>query len=353
MQISVKELSTLLNGHVVGDENALLNTVAKIEEGKPGALSFLANPKYEPHLYTTQSTAVLVNKSFEPSAAVTTTLIKVDDAYASFTFLLEQFAGISKGRAGVHSTAVVETNAKVDASAFIGAQSYIGNEAIIGPDCQIHPQVYIGPGAKLGKNVTLYPGVKIYHLCEIGDNTIIHSGTVIGSDGFGFAPLPDGTYKKIPQIGNVIIEADVEIGSNCSIDRATMGSTIIRKGVKLDNLVQIAHNVEIGEHTVMASQSGVAGSTKIGKHCVIGGQVGFAGHITIADGSQFGAQSGIGTSIKEPQGKWFGSPAFEVKSAIRSAAVFKRLPDMEKKLVELERLLTNSKNKEASETNNN
>lgn len=346
MQIPVKELSKLLNGHVIGDENAMLNTVAKIEEGKPGALSFLANPKYEPHIYTTQSTAVLVNKSFEPSGPITTTLIKVDDAYASFTFLLEQFAGVSKGSAGIHQTAVVESNAHVDASAFIGAQTYIGNEATIGAGCQIHPQVFVGAGVKIGKNVTLYPGVKIYHLCEIGDNCVVHSGTVIGSDGFGFAPLPDRSYKKIPQIGNVIIEADVEIGSNCSIDRATMGSTIIRKGAKLDNLVQIAHNVEIGEHTVMASQSGVAGSTKIGKYCVIGGQVGFAGHITIADGSQFGAQSGIGSSIKSEDGKWFGSPAFEVKSAIRSAAVFKRLPELEKRVVELERLLKNIQTEE-------
>lgn len=342
MQIPVKELSKLLNGEVVGDENALLNTVAKIEEGTAGALSFLANPKYEPYLYTTDSTAVLVNRTFKPTAPVSTTLIMVDDAYAAFTYLLEQFAGVAKGAAGIHATAVVEPTAKVDSTAFIGAQTYIGQEAIVGSGCQIHPQVFVGAGVKIGKNVTLHPGVKIYHLCSIGDNTIIHAGTVVGSDGFGFAPLPDRSYKKIPQIGNVIIEDNVEIGSNCSIDRATMGSTIIRKGVKLDNLVQIAHNVEIDEHTVIAAQTGVAGSTKIGKYCVVGGQVGFAGHITIADGNQFGAQSGIGTKITEQNGKWFGSPAFDVKGALKSAAIYRKLPDMEKRILELEKLLKNN-----------
>lgn len=343
MQISVKELSKLLQGEVVGDENALLNTVAKIEEGHPGALSFLANPKYEPHIYTTQSTAVLVNRTFNPESPITTTLIKVDDAYRAFTFLLEQFANVGKGAAGVDKSAVVEASAKVHSSTFVGALTYIGQEAEVGEKCQIHPQVYIGAGVKIGNNVTLYPGVKIYHLCNIGDNCIIHSGTVIGSDGFGFAPLPDRSYKKIPQTGNVIIEADVEIGANTTIDRATMGSTIIRKGAKIDNLVQIAHNVEVGEHTVIASQSGVAGSTKIGKYCVIGGQVGFAGHITIADGSQFGAQSGVGGNITQTNGRWFGSPAIELRQALKAGVVYRNLPELEKRVQELEKLLKEKK----------
>lgn len=337
MQISVKELSKLLGGEVAGDAEALLHTVAKIEEGKPGALSFLANPKYEPYLYETKSTAVLVNRTFEPTQPVSTTLIKVDDAYAAFTFLLEQFAAAGKAKPGIHASAVIEDSAQVDVTASIGAQVYISNGASVGSNCEIMPQVFIGANVKIGSGVKLYPGVKIYHDCEIGDNCIIHSGTVIGSDGFGFAPLPDRSYKKIPQTGNVIIESDVEIGSNCSIDRATMGSTYIRKGVKLDNLIQIAHNVEIGEHTVIASQSGVAGSTKIGKYCVIGGQVGFAGHITIADGSQFGAQSGIGTNIKEPNGKWFGSPVTEVRTALKASAVYRRLPELEKRIDALEK----------------
>jgi UDP-3-O-[3-hydroxymyristoyl] glucosamine N-acyltransferase len=343
MQVSVKDLSKMLNGEVVGDENALLHTVAKIEEGQSGALSFLANPKYEPQIYTTKSTAVLVNRTFSPTAPVTATLIKVDDAYQAFTFLLEQFANVGKGAAGIHKTAVVESSAKVDTTTFVGALTYIGQEAVIGANCQIHPQVFIGAGVKIGNNVTLHPGVKIYHLCSIGDNCIIHAGTVIGSDGFGFAPLPDKTYKKIPQIGNVVIESDVEIGSNCSIDRATMGSTVIRKGVKLDNLVQVAHNVEIDEHTVIASQTGISGSTKVGKYCVIGGQVGFAGHITIADGSQIGAQSGIMGSIEQPNVRWFGSPITELRHAFKAQVVYRNLPELEKRVQELEKLLKEKK----------
>lgn len=344
MEIPVRELAKLLNGEIIGDENALLNTVAKIEEGKPGALSFLANAKYESYLYETKSTAVLVNKTFTPTQPVTTTLIKVDDAYAAFTFLLEQFANVAKGTPGIHASAVIESTAKVPASCFVGAQTYISQEAVLGENCQIHPQVFIGAGVKIGDNVTIYPGVKIYHLCKIGNNCVLHAGVVVGSDGFGFAPLPDKSYKKIPQIGNVIIEEDVEIGANTTIDRATMGSTIIGKGVKLDNLVQIAHNVEIGDHTVIASQSGVAGSTKIGKYCVIGGQVGFAGHITIADGSMFGAQTGVAASIKEENGKWFGSPAFDLKGVLKSSAVYRRLPEMDRKINELDKIVKDIQN---------
>lgn len=339
MQITVSELSKLLNGEVIGDAQALLNTVAKIEEGKPGALSFLANPKYEAHLYTTGSTAVLVNRSFEPTREVKTTLIKVDDSYAAFTYLLEQFAGAGKAAPGIDASAVVDASAMIDTSAYVGALTYIGKGATIGSNCQVHPQVYLGAGVKLGSNVTLFAGVKIYNSCVIGDNCIIHAGTVIGSDGFGFAPQPDKSYKKIPQTGNVVIEEDVEIGSNCVIDRATIGSTIIRKGVKLDNLIQVAHNVEIGEHTVIASQTGIAGSTKIGKHCVIAGQVGFAGHITIADGSSFGAQTGVSSSIHKANQSWFGSPAMDLRRSLKSSVVVRKLPELENRIDELEKLL--------------
>lgn len=339
MQITVGEIAKLLGGELIGDASAKLWKVAKIEEGQTGALSFLANPKYEPFLYETQSTAVLVNRDFNPSAPITAALIKVDDAYAAFTFLLEKFGNPVANKSGIDKSAVISETAKVGQGVYIGAMTYIADEAVVGDGCKIFPQVYIGDGVQMGKNCIIYPGVKIYHQCIIGDNCIIHAGAVIGSDGFGFAPLPDRSYKKIPQTGNVIIEDNVEIGANSSIDRATMGSTIIRKGVKLDNLVQIAHNVEIGEHTVMASQSGVAGSTKIGKYCVVAGQVGFAGHITIADGSTFGAQSGVPGNIKKENEKWFGYPAIEYSKSIRAYALIKNLPDIDKRLFALEKLV--------------
>jgi UDP-3-O-[3-hydroxymyristoyl] glucosamine N-acyltransferase len=339
MQISVSELSALLQGEVVGDGNALLSKVAKIEEGETGALSFLANTKYESFLYTTKSTAVLVNRSFTPTAPVGATLIKVDDAYSSFTYLLEQFANITLQKQGIDASASVHAQAQVGANVYIGQYAVIEVGASIGEGCKIFPQVYIGDRVKLGKNTILFPGVKVYNDCVIGDNCIVHAGAIIGSDGFGFAPQANKSYKKIPQTGNVVIENDVEVGSNTTIDRATLGSTYIRKGAKLDNLVQIAHNVEIGEHTVIAAQSGVAGSTKIGKYCIVGGQVGFAGHLTIADGSQFGAQTGVNSSIKQENGKWFGSPAFGYNDVLRSHLGFRKLPELEKRIIELEKLL--------------
>jgi UDP-3-O-[3-hydroxymyristoyl] glucosamine N-acyltransferase len=336
MQITVAELGKLLNGEITGNPDTIISRVAKIEEGGHQALSFLANPKYEQYLYTTTSSAVIVNRNFTPSSPVSAALIRVDDAYASFTFLLEKFGGGVSDKQGIDERAVVSALAKTGKNVWVGALTVIENQAEIGEGTKLFPQVYIGEGVKIGSNCIIYPGVKIYRECEIGSNCIIHSGTVIGSDGFGFAPLPDRSYKKIPQTGNVIIENDVEIGANCSIDRATMGSTVIRKGVKLDNLVQVAHNVEIGEHTVIAGQTGIAGSTKIGKHCIIAGQVGFVGHITVADGSVVGAQSGVSGSIKEPDKKWFSSPAFDYKDALRSSVYFKQLPEMEKRLKELE-----------------
>ncbi len=339
MQISAGELCTLLNGDLEGDATVLLNTVAKIEEGKPGALSFLSNTKYEEHLYSTQSSVVLVNRSFQASKPVSATLIRVDDAYSSFTYILEKFSNPSVNQEGIEANSYIDPSAKVGEHAYIGFAAYLAKGVEVGNDTKIFPQVFLGQNVKVGSNCIIYPGVKVYHECVIGNNCIIHSGTVIGSDGFGFAPQPDHSYKKIPQTGNVIIEDDVEIGSNCSIDRATMGSTIIRKGVKLDNLIQVAHNVEIGEHSVMAGQSGIAGSAKLGKYGVVGGQVAITGHITIAEGNQFGGQSGVNASIAEPNKKWFGTPVMELRDSMRAAAVYRKLPELMKRIEALEKEL--------------
>lgn len=339
MQISAAELALLLKGTVEGDPTVKLNSVAKIEEGTSGALSFLANPKYEPFLYTTQSSAVLVNKDFEPGQPVKTTLIRVEDAYSAFTFLLEKFGNPNSKLQGIHDSALISDKAEIGKEVYIGGLTCLEEGVEVGDGSKIFPQVYLGINVKVGKNCILYPGVKVYHECIIGDNCIIHSGTVIGSDGFGHAPQPDGSYKKIPQTGNVIIEDNVEIGANCAIDRATMGSTIIRKGVKLDNLIQVAHNVEIGTNTVMAAQSGIAGSSKIGKQVIVGGQVGVAGHIQIADGSQIGAQAGFLASVTEPNKKWFGSPALELRDELRASAIYRKLPELLKRIENLEKAL--------------
>lgn len=337
MQVTVAELAKILNGEVIGDQQAVVSRVARIEEGDQGALSFLSNPKYEPFLYETRSTAVIVNRNFAPSKPVSATLIKVDDAYAGFTLLLEKFSNKMAGKSGVHPTSVVHESAQVAQDAYIGEQCCISANAKIGSATVIYPQVFIGEGVVIGNNCLIYPGVKIYHETIIGDNCILQAGVVIGSDGFGFAPQADRSYRKIPQTGNVILESDVEIGANSTVDRATMGSTIIRKGVKLDNLVQVAHNVEIGEHTVIASQSGIAGSTKIGKYCIVAGQVGFGGHLTIADGSTFGGQTGVTGNITKPNEKWLGFPATEYGKVIRAYALFKHLPEMEKRISALEK----------------
>lgn len=339
MQISVKELAVLLNGTVEGDGSMLLNTVAKIEEGKEGALSFLANPKYEEHIYHTNSTAVLVNHNFVPAKEIHTVLIRVEDPYAAFTYLLEKFSNPSAQLSGIEEMSFVDSSAQLGANVYVGAFAYISKGAQIGSKTKIYPQVFIGANVQIGSNCIIYPGVKIYHECVIGDNCIIHASSVIGSDGFGFAPLPDRSYKKIPQTGNVVIEDDVEIGSNCSIDRATMGSTYIRKGAKLDNLIQVAHNVEIGEHCVLAGQAGVAGSTKLGKYIVIGGQVAIAGHLQIANGNQFGGQAGVLGNILEEDKKWFGTPVMEVRDSLRSSAVIRRLPELMSRIDALEKEL--------------
>lgn len=345
MEFTAATIAGFLKGEIVGDPDTVVNTVAKIEEGHEGALSFLANPKYEHYLYTTRSSVVLVNKSLVPSAKVTATMIKVDNAYESFASLLQLVDQAKPRKKGIHPTAVIEPTAKIGENAYIGAYAYIGDNAIVGDNCSVYPHVCIGDRTRIGSGCTLYPGVKIYHECIIGESCTIHAGTVIGSDGFGFAPQSDTEFIKIPQIGNVVIEDHVEIGANVAIDRATIGSTIIRKGVKLDNLIQIGHNVEVGENTVMAGLSGIAGSSKVGRNCMIGGQVGISGHIRIASGTRLGAQSGVPGDIKEENTVLTGYPAIDHKNFLRSAIIFKKLPELKSKIESLEKEVESLKNK--------
>lgn len=337
MEFNAAAIAGFLKGELVGDPEVKVNTIAKIEEGHSGALSFLANPKYEHYLYTTKSSIVLVNRSFVPTAKVEATLIKVENAYESFASILQLVDQSRPRKKGVHPTAVIETTAVVGKDVYIGPYVYIGENCIIGDECSLYPNVYLGDNTKIGIKCTLNPGVKIYHDCVLGDNCIVHAGTVIGSDGFGFAPQSDSEFMKIPQLGNVVIEDNVEIGANVAIDRATMGSTIIRKGVKLDNLIQIGHNVEIGENTVMAGQTGVSGSSKIGKNCMFGGQVGISGHLKVADGTKIGAQAGVPGDIKEENLALLGSPAIGYKDFLRSSIIFRKLPELQKKIDDLEK----------------
>ncbi|MEM1327257.1 MAG: UDP-3-O-(3-hydroxymyristoyl)glucosamine N-acyltransferase [Bacteroidota bacterium] len=340
MQLTAATISQMLNGTVEGDPDVTVSRPSKIEEGQEGSISFLANPKYESYLYQTAASVVLVAVDFEPKSTFSCTLIRVPDVYNAMAQLLEwyqngrsqYFEGISE-RASVHHTAVIGVGTS------IGDFVYVATEAQIGDNCFIHPNAFIGKGVKIGKEVVIHSGARIYHDCVIGDRCTIHANTVIGADGFGFAPQEDGSYRKVAQIGNVVLEEQIEIGANTTIDRATMGSTIIRKGVKIDNLVQIGHNVEIGEYTVIAAQTGVAGSTKIGKRCMIGGQVGFVGHLTIADDTKIQAQSGIASSVKKEGTALFGYPAIEYSKYIKSYAVFKMLPQLYKKIHALEKLL--------------
>jgi UDP-3-O-[3-hydroxymyristoyl] glucosamine N-acyltransferase len=298
MEFTASMVAQLLKGTVDGDPETKLNTIAKIEEGHEGALSFLANPKYEPYIYTTGSSAVLVRNDFSPSKEIRTTLIRVADPYQALAQLLAIYEqSQTRPKKGIHPTAVIEPGAVIGSDVYIGAYAYVSDNAVIGDGCSLYPHVFVGDSVTIGKSCTLHPGVKIYRKCLIGNDCILHAGAVIGADGFGFAPVTDASYMKIPQVGNVILEDHVEIGANTCVDRATMGSTIIRQGVKLDNLLQVGHNVEIGENTVMAAQCGVAGSSKVGKNCMIGGQVGISGHLTIADGTKIGAQSGIMGSV--------------------------------------------------------
>jgi UDP-3-O-[3-hydroxymyristoyl] glucosamine N-acyltransferase len=345
MEFTAATIAGFLKGEIEGNPEVRVNTVAKIEEGFPGALSFLSNLKYEHYIYTTASSVVLVNKSFIPSGKIDATLIRVDNAYEAFASLLRLVDQARPRKKGIHPTAIIESTAKIGADVYIGPYAYIGENCIIGDGCSVYPHVYLGDNTTLGPNCTLNPGVKIYHDCVIGEGCIIHAGSVIGSDGFGFAPQSENEYMKIPQLGNVILEEFVEIGANVAIDRATMGSTIIHKGVKLDNLIQIGHNCEVGENTVMAAQTGIAGSTKVGKNCMFGGQVGIAGHARIANGSKIGAQAGIPGDIKEENTVILGTPAFEIKQFLRSSVIFKKLPELKIKVDNLEKEVESLKKK--------
>ncbi|MGK6352478.1 UDP-3-O-(3-hydroxymyristoyl)glucosamine N-acyltransferase [Parapedobacter sp. DT-150] len=339
MQFSAHQIARLVDGSLEGSPDVMVEQLAKIEEASSGSLSFLSNPKYEQYLYTTKASVIIVNDDLKLDRPVANTLIRVKNAYSAFSTLLDLFNKMRLDKTGIEAPVFIHPSAKIGKNVYVGAFAYIDKDVVIGDNCKIYPHVYIGDNAKIGKDTTLFPGVSVYFDCVIGEHVVVHSGTVIGSDGFGFAPLEDGTYNKISQIGNVVIEDQVEIGANAVIDRATMGSTIIRKGVKLDNLIQVAHNVEIGKNTVIAAQSGISGSTKIGERAVIGGQVGIVGHIAIANGSQIQAQSGVNRTIAEEGKKWAGSPATAYSAQMRSQVVYSRLPELERRIEELEQLL--------------
>lgn len=326
MEVSAERIAQHFNGEIIGDPNVKVSSVAKIESGKSGNICFLANPKYKQYLLTSKASIVIINREFIPQDKVTPTLIVVDNAYEAVASLLDLLNSLKRSlRSGRAFFSKCEKGAKRGKGSYLGRFSYMGYNSSIGERTQVYEQVYIGNNVKIGADTILYPGVKIYDGCVIGSNCIIHANAVIGSDGFGFAPTQDGSYKKIPQTGNVVLEDNVEIGANTVVDRATMGSTIIRKGVKLDNLIQIAHNVEVGENTVMAAQVGIAGSTKVGANCMLGGQVGIAGHLKISDRTQIGAQAGILGNVKREGEVLLGSPAMDAKEYIRAYAVFKTL----------------------------
>ena len=338
MEITAQQIAAYINGTVEGDANAVINNFAKIEEGVPGAISFLANPQYEHFLYETRSSVVLVNEDFKPAQPVSATLIRVKNAYEAVSKLLQLYESMKPKRTGISSLAFIAETAKVGKDVYIAPFVAIGDGAEVGDGAELHPHATIGPRAKVGKNTIMYSNAVVYHDCVVGDRCILHAGCVIGADGFGFAPTAQG-YEKIPQIGIVTIEDDVEIGANTCIDRSTMGSTIVHKGVKLDNLVQIAHNVEVGSHTVMSAQVGVAGSCKVGEWCMLGGQVGVAGHITLGDRVYAGAQSGLsgGRKLKEGNCTVMGYPAIEHQNFARSAAAYKNLPNLVKQVNELQK----------------
>lgn len=345
MEFSALQIAQLLNGMVEGDENVSVNNISKIEEGSKGTLSFLANPIYNNYLYTTNASIVLINKSFalEKPVKQGCTLIRVDNSYEAFAKLLQIYTQYKNNKTGIEQPSFIAETAQVGQNCYVGAFAYIGQNTKIGDNVKIYPHVYIGDNCEVGDNTVLFSGVKIYYECKIGNNCTIHANTVIGSDGFGFAPNTNGeTFVKVPQIGNVVIEDNVEVGSNTSIDRATLGSTILHSGVKLDNLVQIAHNVVVGENTVIAGLSGIAGSTRVGKNCMIGAQVGVAGHIRIADGSKIAGQSGVGASIDKEGEIVQGSPAFAIGEFKRSYVLFRNLPKLNDKISELNKKL-NSK----------
>ena len=341
MQFTAAQIAMMISGRVEGDANASAGSFGKIEEAQAGQLAFLANPKYEEFLYTTGASIIIVNESLELKQPVSAALIRVPDAYSAFAALLEKYQQIQRQQlSGIQQPVYIAATAKTGDQVYIGAFAYLGENVVVGDGAKIYPNVYLGDNVRVGANATLYPGVRIYHDCVIGKDVTIHAGTVIGSDGFGFAPQADGTFKKVPQLGNVVIEDGVEIGANSTIDRATIGSTLIKSGAKLDNLLQIAHNVEVGNHSVIAAQAGISGSTKIGNGVMIGGQVGIVGHLQIADGTKINAQSGVSKSVKTPNTAITGSPAFEYTAALRSQAISRRLPELEKRIKDLEKIIS-------------
>jgi UDP-3-O-[3-hydroxymyristoyl] glucosamine N-acyltransferase len=340
MTFPASQIALLINGKVEGDPSVAVNSFGKIEEAVEGQLSFLANLKYEDYLYNTRASVIIINESYQLKQPIKPTLIRVQDAYTAFATLLSKYQEIVKQQLkGIQEPSYIAPTASYGENVFIGAFAYMGDNVKVGNNSKIYPNVFLGDNVIVGEDCVIHPGVKIYHDCKIGNNVTIHAGTVIGSDGFGFAPQTDGSFQKVPQIGNVVIEDNVEIGANATIDRATIGSTLIKSGAKLDNLIQIAHNVEVGNSTVIAAQAGISGSTKIGNGVMIGGQAGLAGHLQVADGSKINAQAGLGKSLKTPGTAVTGSPAYEYNKAIRSQSMARNLPELEKRIKELEEIV--------------
>ncbi|TAL61272.1 MAG: UDP-3-O-(3-hydroxymyristoyl)glucosamine N-acyltransferase [Bacteroidetes bacterium] len=340
MEFKASQIASLLHGKVEGNPDTVVNSLSKIEDGRPGSLAFMSNPVYEQYVYSTDASVVIVNKDFKPEKSLkkTCTLIRVDDARVAFGKLLEMRQQTKNNKSGIEQPSFISKTASLGKEVYVGAFAYVGENVKLGNNVKLFPGVFVGDNAVIGDNTILYAGVKVYHECVIGKNCTLHAGVVVGSDGFGFAPNNDSNFK-MQHLGNVILENNVEIGSNTTIDRATLGSTIIRKGAKLDNLIQIGHNAEIGENTIIVSQTGVAGSTKVGKNCIIGGQVGIVGHITIADGTKIAAQSGIGNTISEENTTVQGSPAFSIGEYKRSYVLFRNFPDMNDRIKSLEKIL--------------
>lgn len=338
MEFTARQIADVLNGKVEGDPEVVVSRLAKIEEGLPGTMTFLANPLYSPHIYTTKASIIIVNEDFVPAQPIAGTLIRVENAYTSFAKLLEIFQNLQSGKKGISPHAFISKNANIGEDVYIGEFVSVGENAMIGNQVHLYPQTFIGDNVTIGDKTTIFAGVKIYHDCVVGSDCTLHAGIVIGADGFGFAPQADNQYKKVIQAGNVIIHDNVEIGANTTIDRATLGSTVIHRGVKIDNLVQLAHNVEIGENTVIAAQTGISGSTKIGKNCMIAGQVGIVGHLNIGDNVKIGAQSGIEHDIKDGD-VFLGTPALEAGKTRRLYVYWRNFDQLAKKIYQLEKLL--------------
>ena len=340
MKFKVGGIAALIGATVEGDPETIVTSLGKIEEGKSGDLTFFANPKYEPWLYTTAASAVIIPKDFQPKHTISATLLRSADPYSAFTALLKQASAMLQNKQGIEQPSFIHPTAQVGEGVYIGAFAYIGAGAKVGKGAKIYPNAYIGDQCVVGDGSVMHPNSALYFGCQVGANCIVHAGAIIGSDGFGFAPQPDGSFDKIPQTGIVRLEDNVEVGANTTIDRATLGETVIRKGVKLDNLIQIAHNVEIGENTVIAAQTGISGSTKLGKNCMVGGQVGIVGHLRLADRTSVGAQSGLSKSVTEPGKAFRGSPAQDYKQQLRSEVLFRNLEEMAKRISELEKKLS-------------